>query len=246
MMSSGSRIERRRRGAWAVAALAVASAFLGGVAVRWGSTPSIRRPSSTAAPSASSTSGGDLSPGPTSVVAGAPAGFARTSDGAVAAAAAFVTTGQALLDVDPLTAEAAVRQMASVAGAVRQVRQALDDLAGLRDALRSGTGPIVFRQGVLATRLVSSTDAAATVEVWSVGVLARRGIAPPQAGWRTSRLELVWERGDWHLDSETVEPGPAPVLDDSAVPATADQLVSAIDGFRPVIVTPTRALEAGS
>jgi hypothetical protein len=156
----------------------------------------------------------------------------------VAAAAAFVTTGQALLDVDPLSAEAAVRQIASLAGADRQVREALDDLAGLRDALRSGAGPIVFRQGVLATRLVASTDAAATVEVWSVGVLARRGIAPPQAGWRTSRLELVWERGDWHLDSESIQPGPAPVLDDSAVPATADQLVTAIDGFESVTATP--------
>jgi hypothetical protein len=171
-------------------------------------------------------------------VYGAPAGFARTPEGAVAAAAAFVTTGQVLLDVDPLSAEAAIRQIASTSSADRQVRQGLNDLSELRDALRSGSGPIVFRQGILATRLVASTNAAATVEVWSVGVLARRGIAPPQAGWRTSRLELVWERGDWHLDNETVQPGPAPVLDDSVVPATADQLVSAIDGFEPVIVAP--------
>jgi hypothetical protein len=157
-----------------------------------------------------------------------------------------VTTGQALVDVDPLAAEAAVRQMASTAGGDRQARQTLDDLAGLRDALRAGSGPILFRQGVLATRLIGYKDTAATVEVWSVGVLARRGIAPPQAGWRTSRLELVWERGDWHLDSETAQPGPAPVLDDSAVPATADQLISAIDGFQPVMVTPTPAQESGS
>jgi hypothetical protein len=234
-MQAGSRIERRR-GTRVLIALAVVTAFVGGVAVSRDSTATGGRAAAIPAPAAPAAS--EHGPGPTAVVAGAPAGFAHTRDGAVAAAAAFVTTGQALLDVDPLSAEAAVRQIASLAGADRQVREALDDLAGLRDALRSGAGPIVFRQGVLATRLVASTDAAATVEVWSVGVLARRGIAPPQAGWRTSRLELVWERGDWHLDSESIQPGPAPVLDDSAVPATADQLVTAIDGFESVTATP--------
>jgi hypothetical protein len=234
-MSTGPRLERRRS-KWVVAP-AMLSAFLVGIAVTRGTSPRDSHATPDAAPVASPAAEAEIRPGPTTVVAGAPAGFAHTPDGAVAAAAAFVTTGQALLDVDPLSAEAAVRQMASSVGADRQIRQALDDLSGLRDALRSGSGPIVFRQGVLATRLVASTDATATVEVWSVGVLARRGIAPPQAGWRTSRLELVWERGDWHLDSETVQPGPAPVLDDSVVPATAEQLVNAIDGFEPVTVT---------
>jgi hypothetical protein len=236
-MSSGQRIERRRP-TWVVG-LAILSAFLGGVAVTRGIAPRDGQAAPAATPAAAPMVDGEVIPGPSTVVAGAPAGFAHNQDGAVAAAAAFVTTGQALLDIDPLSAEAAVRQMASTGGADRQVRQALDDLSGLRDALRSGSGPIVFRQGILATRLVASTDAGATVEVWSVGVLARRGIAPPQAGWRTSRLELVWERGDWHLDSETVQPGPAPVLDDSVVPATAEQFVDAIDGFEPVAVSPS-------
>ncbi len=245
-MSAASRIERRRlRGAWVVVAVALAVAFLAGLAVSRGNPGGSARAVPHASPAADEP---DIErrPGPSAVVDGAPAGFVRTPDGAVAAAAAFVTTGQALLDVDPLAAEKAVRQMASIAGADRQVGDALEDLAGLREALRSGSGPIVFRQGVLATRLVASTDVAATVEVWSVGVLTRRGIAPPQASWRTSRLELVWERGDWHIDRETVEPGPAPALDDSAVPATADHIVSALDGFQPVNVTPLPQQESGS
>lgn len=243
-MATASRIDRRRRTGWLVAAVAVSAGFLVGVAV------SRTRPADTARPmplaSAVADDPGVDRPGSSALIDGAPAGFARTPDGAVAAAAAFVTTGQALLDVDPLSAEAAVRQMASTAGADRQVRDALEDLTGLRNALRSGSGSIVFRQGVLATRLVAATAEAATVEVWSVGVLTRRGIAPPQAGWRTSRLELVWERGDWHIDRETIEPGPAPVLDDSAVPATADQLLDALDGFLPVAVVPLAQQESGS
>ena len=243
-MPAASPIDRRRRTAWLVAAVAVAAGFLAGVAV------SRTRPADTArrVPVASAVADepGVDRPGPSALIDGAPAGFARTPEGAVAAAAAFVTTGQALLDVDPLSAEAAVREMASTAGADRQVRDALEDLTGLRNALRSGSGSIVFRQGVLATRLVAMTADAATVEVWSVGVLTRRGIAPPQAGWRTSRLELVWERGDWHVDRETIEPGPAPVLDDSAVPATADQLLDALDGFLPVAVVPLAQQESDS
>lgn len=246
MISAASPIDpRRRRGAWVVVAIALAAAFFAGIAVSRGNPDGAARPVLAASPAADAP---DLErrSGPTAVIDGAPAGFARTPDGAVTAAAAFVTTGQALLDVDPLSAETAVRQMASIAGADRQVRDALEDLAGLREALRSGSGPIVFRQGVLATRLVASTDVAATVEVWSVGVLTRRGIAPPQAGWRTSRLELVWERGDWHIDRETVEPGPAPVLDDSAVPATADQLLTSLEGFQPVNAAPLPRQESGS
>jgi hypothetical protein len=224
-----------------VGVIAVVCAFLAGVAVSRGGYQEGGRSSASGASDSTTATTNDFGHGPTAIVAGVPAGFARTSDGAVAAAAAIVTTGQALLDVDPLSAETGIRQMASMAGADRQVSQALTDLAGLREALRSGTGPIVFRQGVIATRLVSFTHEAATVEVWSVGVLARRGIAPPQAGWRTSQLELIWERGDWHLDSERVQPGPAPVLDDSAVPATADQFVGALDGFEAVTVAGSAA-----
>lgn len=239
-MPRGARPQGRRL-SWVVGAIAVVCAFLAGVAVSRGGSQEGGRSSASRASDATTATTSDVGHGPTAIVAGVPAGFARTSDGAVAAAAAFVTTGQALLDVDPLSAETGIRQMASRAGADRQVSQALTDLAGVREALRSGTGPIVFRQGVIATMLVSFTDEAATVQVWSVGVLARRGIAPPQAGWRTSQLDLVWERGDWHLESERVQPGPAPVLDDSTVPATADQLVGSLDGFEAVTVAPSAA-----
>ena len=235
-MTSASRTEHRRPSTLLVAAAALLTAFLAGVAVSRHHTIAANTARPAGPPTADTSPAPLASAGPTSLIAGAPAGFARSADGATAAAGAFVTTGQALLDVDPLAAEAAVRQMASAAGGERQARHTLEDLAGLREALRAGSGPIVFRQGVLATRLIGYTDTAATVEVWSVGVLTRRGTAPPQAGWRTSRLELVWERDDWHLDRETVEPGPAPVLDDSVVPATADQLLSSLDGFEPVTI----------
>ncbi len=170
-------------------------------------------------------------PGPTRVESGVPAGFARTPEGAVAAAASFVCTGQVLLDMDPLAAEEAVRQMASATAADRQVAEALAALRSVRSTLASGMGPTIYRQAAVAWKVLSFSPAQAQVAIWNVGVLARDGIAPPQAGWAVSTFDLLWERGDWKVLDERITPGPAPILDDSAAPATAAQLIASLRGF---------------
>lgn len=177
-------------------------------------------------------------PGPARREHGVPAVFARSEDGAVAAAASFVTTGQALMDMDPLAADKAVRQMAAGATAGAQVEQLLGGLDGLRRTLDPGSGPITYRQAALAWRLDAFTPDRARVAVWHVGVLARHGVAPPQAGWATSAFDLVWERGDWRVWAETVTPGPAPIPDDNSPPATSAELAAALDGFAAFEVAP--------
>lgn len=169
--------------------------------------------------------------GPARMTNGIPSGFARTRDGAVAAAAAFVCTGQALVDLDPLSVEDAVRSMAASASADRQVADTQNQLRRTRDALASGEGPIVFHQAVAAYRVEAFDPDRARVAVWNVGVLTRDGVAPPQAGWAISTFDLVWERDDWRIWSEAVVPGPAPVLNDSTAPATPAQFVQSLDGF---------------
>jgi hypothetical protein len=169
--------------------------------------------------------------GPEHLTNGIPSGFARTRGGAVAAAAAFVCTGQALVDLDALSVEDAVRSMAASASADRQVADTQNQLRRTRDALASGEGPIVFHQAVVAYRVEAFDPDRARVAVWNVGVLTRDGVAPPQAGWAISTFDLVWERDDWRIWSETVVPGPAPVLNDSTAPATPAQFVQSLDGF---------------
>lgn len=164
-------------------------------------------------------------------VNGAPANFDHSERGAVDAAGAFVCTGQALIDMDPLASEEAVRQMAAGATADTQVREMSSRLDAARQALAKGSGPIVYRQASLAWRLDGYAPDRARVSIWNVGVLSRQGIAPPQASWSTSTFDLVWERDDWRIWSETVTPGPAPLLDNSSAPATSAQLTSALDGF---------------
>jgi hypothetical protein len=144
---------------------------------------------------------------------------------------ADVTNGQALLDMDPADAERTVRDHAAAGTADAQVDDLQQRLAAVRRALAGGTGPIRYRQAVLATRVEAFLPPRARVAVWHVGVLSRAGVAPPQAGWAVSVVDLVWERGDWKLEHETVTAGPTPILDASAPPATAEQLEAALDGF---------------
>lgn len=184
-------------------------------------------------------SSGDLAPGPTRLVDGVPAGFAETPEGATTAAAAFVATGQALIDMDPLAVEEAVRQMAAEATADRQVAQVLDDLGRLREVLRSGTGPVAVHQAAVASRLEKFGEGRSRVAVWNVTVLTREGVAAPQAAWKISTFDLVWERGDWRIGDEVIVPGPAPVLDDSTAPATSRQLAAALEGFTQLTGAPS-------
>ena len=112
-----------------------------------------------------------------------------------------------------------------------QVTDVLAKLSAARAALSRGSGPIVYRQSVLAWRLEAFAPDRARVAIWNVGVLSRDGIAPPQASWAISTFDLVWERGDWRIWSEAISPGPAPILDDSTAPATSKQLDAALTGF---------------
>ena len=152
----------------------------------------------------------------------------------VTAAVDFVCSGQALLDVDPLTAEEMISVKASVAAADDLAASTLTGRREVRSVLAEGSGPVTFRQAALAWRVESLTAADARVAVWNVGVLSREGVAPPQAGWSITTIDLVWERDAWRVTAEAVVPGPAPVLDDSSAPATSAQLDAALDGFTPM------------
>jgi hypothetical protein len=211
----------------------VATAAVLGMAARGflappGSTPSgaTQRPVTGAGPAA-----GAEPTGPRAVEAGVPVGFARTPEGAVAAAAAFVRTGQALLDMDSAEVEAAVRTMAAEGAADAQLADTGSRLAAAHEALAGSDAPIEYHQAVLAVRVDAYTARRARVSVWNVGVLSREGIAPPQAGWAISSFELVWERGDWKVWAETIAPGPAPITNNAVPPATSAQLRERLAGF---------------
>jgi hypothetical protein len=175
----------------------------------------------------------ETTPGPREYVDGIPSGFARTSDGARAAAVHFVLTGQTVIGMVPTRVPDAIRSMAASGSADAQVTEAQEQLRLLRERLAGGTAPIRYVQSILASRVDGFTPSRARVSVWSVGVLSRTGVAQPQAGWTTSTFELVWERDDWRIWDNTIAPGPTPALNASALPSSAEQLDQALVGFTP-------------
>ncbi|MGH8919273.1 MAG: hypothetical protein ACRD0H_13260, partial [Actinomycetes bacterium] len=86
-------------------------------------------------------------------------------------------------------------------------------------------------QAALSWRLEQFSGPRARVAVWNVTVLALDGVASPQASWSVTTFDLIWERGDWKVLADKTQPGPAPMLDDSAPPATTAELARTLDGF---------------
>lgn len=171
--------------------------------------------------------------GPARFSTGVPSGFARTEQGATAAAAYFVLSGSALVQLAPTMAAEAVGSMSADATSAARVAEALADLNDLRDVLADGSGPIRYLQAVLAVRTEAYSVDNARVSVWSVGVLSREGVASPQAGWSTSTVDLEWENGDWKVADEQITPGPTPDLNGSDRPAAATDFATRLEGFRP-------------
>jgi hypothetical protein len=164
-------------------------------------------------------------------VYGIPDHFAPNRDGAVAAATSDVRQGQLLFDLAASARAPALQAMAASASAaafVAEQSQALTDL----DAIAArGQGTLTWDVTVLATRLDAYTAARAVVSLWRVGVLSIRGLTAPLAEWATVRIEVVWERADWRIWSETQSPGPTPMLHPAETPSTPDQLRAALAGF---------------
>ena len=75
------------------------------------------------------------------------------------------------------------------------------------------------------------TPTRARVSLWRVGILSVNGLMAPLAEWTTVDYELVWERGDWRLWSETQVPGPSPIEDPNQTPTTPNQWRTALSGF---------------
>ncbi len=173
----------------------IIAALLAGIALHGWITPDqppAQPPTSDTAPPAPEPV--DRGPGPWGIDDGVPVGFAHTEAGAVAAAAAYVTTGQTLFDLAPTEVGTFIARYAAAETVDRQIADLSVQLDSLRDVLSIGTGRTRYVQGVLATRVDSYTPDRARIQVWAVGVLWRHGAADPQTGWTTS-TSAAWSDG---------------------------------------------------
>jgi hypothetical protein len=80
----------------------------------------------------------------------------------------------------------------------------------------------------LRARVVSSDEAAATVDVWSVSVVAPPGAATARAMWRTVTIDLVLADGEWLVDGWTSTPGPTPMVGPESTISSAIEVAAVL------------------
>lgn len=159
-------------------------------------------------------------------------GYAPTPEGAVAAAAAYVSAlgGPAILD--PAAMRTTLATMASSRSRDDLVRAYETAAAQARKRLGVGTtsDPVVLRTVSVGYRIDGFHRRAATVSVWRVGIVGSGATVEPRQSWRTETVSLVWEDGTWRIDAVRSSPGPTPPLAGPAATPPAD-LFAAIPRF---------------
>lgn len=159
--------------------------------------------------------------------------YPMTRQGAVAAASAYVSAlgGAALLS--PTRVRSVVRAIASSSVRDRLAAAYVQAAAQAREQLGVGTIPapvVILRAAPVGYRVESFRARAATIAIWRVGVVGSGAGAEPEQSWRTDRVSLLWEHGEWKVASLASEPGPTPPLA-AAAESTPAELFASIQRF---------------
>ena len=161
-----------------------------------------------------------------------PSPFRRTSEGAAAAAAAYLSTLSGPTILDP----AAVRRAlpAIVSADSRDQLVSAYETAAIRArgqlGVESATDPsVVLRAASVGYRIDGFQRDAATVSVWRVGIVGAGASVTPRQSWRTETVSLVWEDDTWKIDAVRSSPGPTPPL--AGVTSERAELPTAISSF---------------
>ncbi|MFJ8004577.1 hypothetical protein [Streptomyces fagopyri] len=171
---------------------------------------------------------------------GIPAGFAHSEQGAQSAAANYAAalgsdgmfnTGKRHAIVQAVAAPNALDGLQS--GFDADYSASLLKKIGLETDGSAPTGStFVNRTLPVGTKVTSSSDTAATVEVWCnslFGLTGENSTNPVTSGWFTVTMKLTWN-GDWKVLQTSQKTGPTPVNGDNAV-SGADEIGKAVEEF---------------
>jgi hypothetical protein len=176
--------------------------------------------------------------GPTSKVEGVGVGFSRTEQGAVAAATNLVLTLEQAVNTDR---ERAVRSY-EILAADEAVQSLTSDMGAAWDEIRVGiaeNGPVssslFLRTIPVGYDLTRFSDERATVEVWTLTIVAVDGMVEPIANFETAEIEVVWQDDDWKVWSADSRGGPVPAWATTSPPVDVDVFLDAVEeqeGYR--------------
>ena len=116
---------------------------------------------------------------------------------------------------------------------VEQV-QALDEaVSGLAEKLGVPSERLTWIEAPLASTTITSESTRATVDVWTVSIIAVRDASPEQV-WRTVTVDLELRHGAWLVSSSTATAGPTPAPNELAMQSSWGEF-EAIAGWTPVV-----------
>ena len=125
-----------------------------------------------------------------------------------------------------------LRQQVASASAETMTENLNSDLAKLADGLPIPATELRLVETPLTVDV--SLDAAAgqaRAQVWSVVVFGAKDLGAPRMVFRTSRVVLIVEAGEWKLAGFTTVEGPTPIATDS-LPADWDSF-AVVAGWQP-------------
>ncbi|MFJ4834930.1 hypothetical protein ACIP79_34230 [Streptomyces sp. NPDC088747] len=176
-----------------------------------------------------------------SKVAGIPAGFAHSPQGAESAAANFAvalgSTGMFNKDsrhdiVNTIYTSAAAGQLQGPMDAAYST-----DFLGKLGLDANGNPPngntFVSRTIPVGTKAGQYSDSAAKVSVWYMGLIGMSGETstdPVTSTWKTWTFDLQWDNDDWKIVTDSQTDGPAPVPGDDRA-AGSDEISKAIEEY---------------
>ncbi|MGH3038335.1 MAG: hypothetical protein ACRDLZ_02855 [Gaiellaceae bacterium] len=173
------------------------------------------------------------SEGPQPESAQQPSGYARTPEGAVGAATAYIRELAGPAIVDPaavrttLTAIASDESRDALIHAYELAAQQTRERLGIQTA---SDPDLVLRTAAVGYRVDGFHPDAATVSIWRLGIVGSGTSVEPSQSWRTETVSVVWEDGTWKLDAVRSSPGPTPPLAGRGATPPAD-LAAAIPAF---------------
>jgi len=175
--------------------------------------------------------------GPFDKIDGVGVGFNQSEEGAVAAATNLILTleqagnterNMAVRSYEILAAEGSKEFLKA------EMAEAWDALHGSIVANGPARSSLFLRTVPVGHQLTRYSNERATVEVWTLTIVAASGMTEPLATWETATVEVVWEADDWKVWSARSAEGPSPAWAAEEVSATDPFLISVdqMEGYR--------------
>jgi hypothetical protein len=167
---------------------------------------------------------------PPAVAAAGKSAAPQSQQQAMDAAVGYATVMAQLFPLTPDGARAVLAGDASDAYRATLVQAVDDVVVPLQQQMAVLAGQPMFRQSVLAAKLVSYTAGRARVSAWVMAVAGQTGVADNAVGsFSIVTVDVVFERGGWRLDRSDEQPGPSPQM--TGAPTSVDVLVGRLAGY---------------